>query len=426
MSLFPCLICRKTFANKSSVWRHCKIEHPNGTPHQCSKCPLSFENLHLLKRHVNEKHIGKLFTQCPNCPKKVRNLPLHLKQAHSQEGFACKICQKPFPSRSARNLHERSEHVTENDTVCPVCNLVFGNVLEHLKISHSGSCTFQCPQCNEYLPSMTSVDKHRLKVHYPPDLICIVCQKQSKKMKHYDAHYQPLHASIEEKLAYSRLPEERWLCKLYIFKTEDNTAFKVGITSQPLNYRLSKLKAEGHTLQLVHFWELPLLFNNRLNLVFQTENKIHLELSKRFEVVHKKYEYFKLSNSTLHEVTDLVASFLMQGDVTYPIRIVEESKSKLYLLYNEDDDIGKIGFTRLPMYKRLSHYNTGKHKNGKGLMRLIDLIFVDSLASVYELRAWENDILIRVSSSFSMVKREYFNCRKDELETARNLFLNKA
>jgi hypothetical protein len=116
----------------------------------------------------------------------------------------------------------------------------------------------------------------------------------------------------------------------------------------------------------------------------------------------------------------------MQGDVTYPIRIVEESKSKLYLLYNEDDDIGKIGFTRLPMYKRLSHYNTGKHKNGKGLMRLIDLIFVDSLASVYELRAWENDILIRVSSSFSMVKREYFNCRKDELETARNLFLNKA
>jgi hypothetical protein len=50
------------------------------------------------------------------------------------------------------------------------------------------------------------------------------------------------------------------------------------------------------------------------------------------------------------------------------------------------------------------------------------MIYVDPAATVHELKAWENDILLRFYKIFGLVSHEYFNCTKNQLKEAKNVF----
>jgi hypothetical protein len=260
--------------------------------------------------------------------------------------------------------------------------------------------------------------EHKLITHYPKGLICHVCGAQLDRMSKYDEHYQTYHATLDEKITFSREIESNYLYKLY-FISFGSTTFKIGITRRPLYMRLCKYK-EYRVIKVV---QLPLIINSHRCFAHQLENKIHLHISKKFKLVENKLEYFTFNDSETSEsqlISELIDRTIVQSDLTEPLRIGScTSSNKLYLIYNERSEIAKIGYTTQPINSRLRVIN---EHSSDGNFDLVDLIHVDPAATIHELKAWENDLLLRIYYQFDLMKFEHFKCSKEMLDVAKAIF----
>ena len=265
--------------------------------------------------------------------------------------------------------------------------------------------------------------EHKLAAHYPLNLIC-ECGIKFRYCSSFDDHYQSTHANIYQKIAFSKNPANRWLSKLYFIRSLSKCNFKIGITCCPLDRRLAVYRAEKYAHELIDCWQLPLYVNNHSCYTYQIENKIHLEIARRgFQNIGESPEFFNFLGSPDDEtevIRDVIIEFIKPYVFTEPLRLASKSSpNKLYLVHSESFRLGKIGYTTMPMKRRLGGIN---QETPGGNFVGVDVIYVDPNAIDHELKAWENDIIARIHERFGLVKDEYFNCSTSELDLAKQVF----
>ncbi|XP_065358027.1 transcription factor grauzone-like [Calliphora vicina] len=82
-----CPICKKMFANRTSLKNHIKVVHENSCESKCTMCEKTFKRPDALKDHM-AKHIGKPLHACGWCPKSFYSngqMHAHRKSVHPME-----------------------------------------------------------------------------------------------------------------------------------------------------------------------------------------------------------------------------------------------------------------------------------------------------------------------------------------------------
>lgn len=108
---FTCLVCTRSFTNRSHLNRHSDRFHPDphtslfviGQPHPCTRCTLIYNSKTELDQHTATTH------GCPDCGKmftEIANMYRHMIKKHG--GLLCLGCSRRFATRIALRIHQRS------------------------------------------------------------------------------------------------------------------------------------------------------------------------------------------------------------------------------------------------------------------------------------------------------------------------------
>ena len=165
---FPCQVCPKSFASKSSL-RHHTYTH-NETEEVCNECGEVFstkKKLYNHKRKHGEREKAKV-VKCDHCPYESTgfNVKRHLKTSHN---LSCDECGIPTESTKSLKNHKRLKHHAKS---CVVCGLSFtrsDNLKRHLR-TH---------QDKQNLENATKIQKMERKTEF----CCETCGFKTKRKK---------------------------------------------------------------------------------------------------------------------------------------------------------------------------------------------------------------------------------------------------
>ncbi|XP_071989490.1 uncharacterized protein [Engystomops pustulosus] len=163
---FLCIICKKRFTRKSSLFKHLKT-HPGEKPFICTECGICFNEESDFQRHQST-HTGEKpysCTECRKCFSQLSGLIQHQKTHTGEKPFSCSDCGKCFTHKSYLVRHQRI-HTGEKPFSCPECGKCFNlksNLVIHQRI-HTGERPFSCPECRKCFSTKSYLVIHR-RIH---------------------------------------------------------------------------------------------------------------------------------------------------------------------------------------------------------------------------------------------------------------------
>ncbi len=437
MSRFNCPTdgCVHSYTNRSHLLKHLRIRHPYVRPHKCDDCGLSYSTHLELKHHKQEKHSQKrLFCRVTGCVAsftEYSHLHRHMREAH-ENAYCCEKCNLTFSTWTDLHNHNEASH-TEGRFVCTIdnCNKSYSlhsAMRTHQKNCHTTHLLFGCDRCTESFSTQQEMFTHKLAAHYPAELVCELCLMPFDFMCVFDDHYQRKHATYDEKIAFSRIPANRYCQKLYLLADVNLKFFKIGITGAMICTRIKNLRTQyKFDLKLVECWVLPEKYDKHYVYAHQLENRLVLDLVCQLEYnfvgEHREYFYLKEDSTTeLIEIAKWINANIHRQDWSIPHRqIKDKSNNVLYMIYSEKYKLGKIGYTTYDINKRLSSFNTYEHTvESEGNFIVLDSLPLPHDANILELKASVNDALILFHENFKLKKHEYFHC--DNVLEAQTLF----
>eukprot|EP01083_Nonionella_stella_P197149 724994_1 len=139
---FKCVVCSKSFRNKSGLSNH-KIIHNQSKPHKCTyqKCKKAFGRSCDLTRHLR-LHTGQKPFKCTTCGKAFTRsvqLRLHVMDHTGKRPYHCSICKKGFKTLQNEKIHMRI-HTGEKPYECDFCHKKFtqsSSLRTHLSSIHN-------------------------------------------------------------------------------------------------------------------------------------------------------------------------------------------------------------------------------------------------------------------------------------------------
>ena len=186
---FQCSVCNKKFTFKSTLKKHALI-HTGDCPFQCGVCNKKFAFKSTLKQHARI-HTGERPFQCSVCNKKfafISNLKQHFTLHTGEPPFQCNVCYKKFAFKSTLKPHARI-HTGERPFRCSVCNKRFpykSSLRKHARI-HTGQRLFQCNICGKFVRHL---ERHLFTHTNERPFPCNVCNKTFKRNYNLTVHKQ--------------------------------------------------------------------------------------------------------------------------------------------------------------------------------------------------------------------------------------------
>ena len=144
-SVFPCVVCGKSFSKRSNLKSHMGLHNKADCKHNCDECDQTFAWKSSLNRHKEKVHLqsGDIEFSCDFCPRKYKVQSIlkdHVKRDHFDERkHQCDMCSKSFYKLHDLNYHRRL-HLSIKPYQCPDCEKSFSH-LSHLyrhKRVHTG------------------------------------------------------------------------------------------------------------------------------------------------------------------------------------------------------------------------------------------------------------------------------------------------
>jgi len=164
-SHFPCQLCPKIFAKKSSLRKHIRTIHSETThPWPCPDCDLRFIHQRNMKKHRKVVHNGVRY-QCTQCDCNFRSkytLNCHIKRKHEVK---TKLSSPASPPPAYSLDHQ-----------CLKCDKSFGsrtNMMRHYNVIHEGM-RFTCEDCGFMSGVRLRVVKHCLRSQHDAGKIKMV------------------------------------------------------------------------------------------------------------------------------------------------------------------------------------------------------------------------------------------------------------
>ena len=205
---FPCQVCPKSFASKSSL-RHHTYTH-NETEEVCNECGEVFstkKKLYNHKRKHGEREKAKV-VKCDHCPYESTgfNVKRHLKTSHN---LSCDECGIPTESTKSLKNHKRLKHHAKS---CVVCGLSFtrsDNLKRHLR-TH---------QDKQNLENATKIQKMERKTEF----CCETCGFKTKRKSNLERHMRQAHMVRVRKTKASK--QRQYRRRVKFLKDVQNAAF---------------------------------------------------------------------------------------------------------------------------------------------------------------------------------------------------------
>ena len=112
-SVFPCVVCGKSFGKRSNLKSHLGLHNKDDCKHKCDDCDQTFAWKSSLNRHKEKVHMqsGDIEFSCDFCPRKFKLQSIlkdHVKRDHFEERkHQCDMCSKTFYKLHDLNYHRR-------------------------------------------------------------------------------------------------------------------------------------------------------------------------------------------------------------------------------------------------------------------------------------------------------------------------------
>ncbi|KAL0119185.1 hypothetical protein PUN28_009643 [Cardiocondyla obscurior] len=163
---YQCEYCSKSFSVKENLSVHRRI-HTKERPYKCDVCGRAFEHSGKLHRHMRI-HTGERPHKCTVCSKtfiQSGQLVIHMRTHTGEKPYVCKSCKKGFTCSKQLKVHTRT-HTGEKPYTCDICRKAFGynHVLKLHQVSHYGEKVYKCTICNETFGSKKTMELH-IKKH---------------------------------------------------------------------------------------------------------------------------------------------------------------------------------------------------------------------------------------------------------------------
>lgn len=163
---YQCEYCSKSFSVKENLSVHRRI-HTKERPYKCDVCGRAFEHSGKLHRHMRI-HTGERPHKCTVCAKtfiQSGQLVIHMRTHTGEKPYVCKSCKKGFTCSKQLKVHTRT-HTGEKPYTCEICRKAFGynHVLKLHQVSHYGEKVYKCTICNETFGSKKMMELH-IKKH---------------------------------------------------------------------------------------------------------------------------------------------------------------------------------------------------------------------------------------------------------------------
>ncbi|XP_012538115.1 Krueppel homolog 1 [Monomorium pharaonis] len=163
---YQCEYCNKSFSVKENLSVHRRI-HTKERPYKCDVCGRAFEHSGKLHRHMRI-HTGERPHKCTVCAKtfiQSGQLVIHMRTHTGEKPYVCKSCKKGFTCSKQLKVHTRT-HTGEKPYTCDICRKAFGynHVLKLHQVSHYGEKVYKCTICNETFGSKKTMELH-IKKH---------------------------------------------------------------------------------------------------------------------------------------------------------------------------------------------------------------------------------------------------------------------
>ncbi len=211
--VYQCNQCRFRTHRHDNLLTHFRNNHRH-LPCICDICGKGFSLASRLSRHKDWVHHGlrayspqelanRKLTHCSMCSAVMmqKNLKRHMKVIHSgTREFDCPNCEKRFSTRASSLQHQLVHKVdTNNKRVyrysCNTCGQGFNKLYyyrEHTANAHSGVRPYQCGQCRQTFRFRFVLEKH-MEVHEDSSLVCDYCTRIFQKTKQLKVHMRVRH-----------------------------------------------------------------------------------------------------------------------------------------------------------------------------------------------------------------------------------------